>query len=599
MENKEYDDDDDDDRSTLIDFVEHDDDDEIMQSSSDDDDSKLLDDVQNAHIPYMAQIAMFAIVFSDAFATTTLFSFVSFQVEDFGVKDVDVGYYASWLAGAFYFGQFVSSYPLSRLSDRVGRKPVLMVGMSLIAVSIVLLGFAVNFWMALAARLIGGLLNADFPIIKAWVGNMCSAHPVFRANPTVGSREKSKYFGIIGVGWGVAGVLGPALGGILVQPVLKNPDWFGDDYDGWLAQFPYCLPTLLSACLSLIAIALCYFYLPETIRNGQLLGVDASISVELKTTVNADSDEDEKTEKKKKTGRAKSAIKATLASLKLKKTSTAESEQTTGLLDDDGDGDEEEAVTATTTTSVVDMDDSNAVYDIFDAQRSDDGAMPYEDDSTAAAEPVFFTRQVSVSLACYCVLALTVVCLDEVFPMWAMLQPKDGGIGFTSSDIGYSWVPIGVVLMLFQLFIYHRLATRFGALMLFRAGMAVLCVIMALYPTLNMLAFVSRVALWLGVIPLVAARGLGATLSFTSANILLNASTDEVFLGRLNGSASAIGGLARALAPFVGGNLLAWSVNNGLGFPLNHYLVFLLLSIVAAGNVGLTYALPKSFQRSN
>ena len=82
------------------------------------------------------------------------------MVKDFHVCDED--------SASFYAGIFISAFALAEsltgmfwgaLSDRVGRKPVLLVGCAGTMISLLLVGFSTNFWIALAGRALGGLLS--------------------------------------------------------------------------------------------------------------------------------------------------------------------------------------------------------------------------------------------------------------------------------------------------------------------------------------------------------------------------------------------------------------------------------------------------------
>ena len=81
------------------------------------------------------------------------------------VKDFHIGDKSS---ASFWAGIFISAFPATEsltgmlwggLSDRIGRKPVLLLGCAGTLVSLIVVGFSTNFWVALAGRALGGLLN--------------------------------------------------------------------------------------------------------------------------------------------------------------------------------------------------------------------------------------------------------------------------------------------------------------------------------------------------------------------------------------------------------------------------------------------------------
>ena len=63
------------------------------------------------------------------------------------------------------------------MSDRIGRKPVLIFGCLGTCASLLVVGFSFNFWMALFGRFLGGALNGNIGVIQTMVGELCYANP--------------------------------------------------------------------------------------------------------------------------------------------------------------------------------------------------------------------------------------------------------------------------------------------------------------------------------------------------------------------------------------------------------------------------------------
>lgn len=81
------------------------------------------------------------------------------MVEGYNVPENEISFYAGMVTSAFTFAEFSTGMLWGRLSDKIGRKPVLLTGLAGTAVSVLVFGFAPNIWVALIARALGGLLN--------------------------------------------------------------------------------------------------------------------------------------------------------------------------------------------------------------------------------------------------------------------------------------------------------------------------------------------------------------------------------------------------------------------------------------------------------
>src|SRR5699024_3072691 len=99
-----------------------------------------------------------------------------------------------------------------RISDRVGRKPIILTGVFGLAISFFLMAIATNLWMLFVARIIGGLLSsANMPTVMAYVADITT------------EEDRGKGMGIIGAAVGLGFILGPAIGGIFSKSSLSLP----------------------------------------------------------------------------------------------------------------------------------------------------------------------------------------------------------------------------------------------------------------------------------------------------------------------------------------------------------------------------------------
>jgi MFS family permease len=91
----------------------------------------------------------------------SIFPYIYYMVRDFNITDDEtkISFYAGLVTSSFTFAEFSTSLFWGRLSDKIGRKPVLLMGLGGTGLSVLLFGFAQTLPVALFARALGGFLN--------------------------------------------------------------------------------------------------------------------------------------------------------------------------------------------------------------------------------------------------------------------------------------------------------------------------------------------------------------------------------------------------------------------------------------------------------
>lgn len=154
-------------------------------------------------------------------------------------------YYAeTFHANAFVTGLLVASYAiaqligaplLGRMSDRYGRRPILLASIFGTFLGFLLLGIANALWILFAARIIDGLTGGNLSIAQAYIADVTDA------------KNRAKGLGLIGAAFGLGFIIGPVTG-------------------GFLSQWGYAVPAFAAAAMSLINLILIFAWLPESLN---------------------------------------------------------------------------------------------------------------------------------------------------------------------------------------------------------------------------------------------------------------------------------------------------------------------------------------------
>ncbi len=142
----------------------------------------------------------------------------------------------AYLAVTFAFGiaNFFGAPILGALSDRYGRRPVMLIGFSGLALSFFVTASATALWMLVAVRLLSGAMQANAAVANAYVADITAPE------------DRAKRFGMLGAAFGMGFVLGPVMGGLLGDIDLH-------------------LPFYVAGCLALLNWAYGFFVLPESL----------------------------------------------------------------------------------------------------------------------------------------------------------------------------------------------------------------------------------------------------------------------------------------------------------------------------------------------
>lgn len=172
-------------------------------------------------------LPIFLIVVVDVLGLTIILPLLPFYAERLGASPTVVGLLVSSYAAC----QLIAGPLLGQISDRMGRRPLLLVSQVGTFIGFLILAWAGSLWLVFLARIIDGLTAGNLSLAQAYISDVTRPE------------ERAKSFGVIGVAFGIGFLIGPAI-------------------SGFLSTFGYQFPIFAAAALSLTSILATYFLLP-------------------------------------------------------------------------------------------------------------------------------------------------------------------------------------------------------------------------------------------------------------------------------------------------------------------------------------------------
>ncbi|MGE0863625.1 MAG: MFS transporter [Vicinamibacterales bacterium] len=174
---------------------------------------------------------IFLTVFIDLLGFGIIIPLLPFYAESYGASAFAIGL----LGTSFSLMQFVFSPIWGRWSDKIGRKPIILLGLMGSCLSYLALALATSLPLIFVARIIGGIAGANIPTAQAYIADVTTPE------------NRAKGMGMVGAAFGLGFIFGPAIGGLLSRFGPEAPMWFAS---------ALCLANFIGA----------WFLLPESRR---------------------------------------------------------------------------------------------------------------------------------------------------------------------------------------------------------------------------------------------------------------------------------------------------------------------------------------------
>jgi DHA1 family tetracycline resistance protein-like MFS transporter len=177
-------------------------------------------------------VIIFLTIFVNLVGFGIIIPLLPFYAQTFGASPFAIGL----LFAVFSVAQLVASPVLGGLSDRHGRRPVLIFSLAGTVVSFVMMATAQSLVVLFIARIVDGLSGGNISTARAYVADVTEP------------KDRARAYGLIGAAFGLGFILGPAMGGLL-------------------SKISYTAPIWAAAAITLAATVLAWIWLPETVRR--------------------------------------------------------------------------------------------------------------------------------------------------------------------------------------------------------------------------------------------------------------------------------------------------------------------------------------------
>jgi len=196
---------------------------------------------------------VFLVVLIDLIGFGLVLPLLPFYAREFAATPVVIGL----LYSIYSVAQLLFSPIWGSLSDRLGRRPIMLLSTGGAVVAYIIFGLAGSLAVLFVSRLVAGVMGGNIATAQAYIADVTS------------DEDRAKGMGLIGAAFGIGFVLGPALASGLIHPGFQ--EWVGamglTGLAEWMEVRRFGLPGFFAAFLSLCSFLMVLFFLPETVAR--------------------------------------------------------------------------------------------------------------------------------------------------------------------------------------------------------------------------------------------------------------------------------------------------------------------------------------------